>query len=83
VHIFSSLDRSITLALLHHYPSPEAAGRLTPARLARFLHREGYSGRTDPAILLGRLRAQPATPSAGTDRAGCARRSPWPTCSSS
>jgi transposase len=68
-HLFSSLDRAITLAFLRHYPSPEAAGRLTPPRLARFLHREGYSGRTDPAVLLGRLRAYPATPSAGTDRA--------------
>jgi transposase len=68
-HLFSSLDRSITLAFLRRYPSPQAAGRLTPARLARFLHREGYSGRTDPAVLLARLQAHPAAPSAGTDRA--------------
>ncbi len=66
---WSSLDRSITLAFLRRFPSPDAASRLTVARLARFLHREGYSGRTDASIPLGRLQAQAATPSAGTDRA--------------
>ena len=62
-HLFSSLDRAITLAFLRRFPTPEAAGRLTVARLARFLGREGYTGRTDPAVLLSRLRAHPATPS--------------------
>jgi len=68
-HLFSSLDRAITLAFLRRFPTPQAAGRLTVARLARFLAREGYTGRTDPAVLLARLHAHPATPSLGTDRA--------------
>lgn len=68
-HLFSSVDRSITLAFLRRYPSPEAAARLTERRLGQFLRREGYTGRTAPAVLLARIRAHPATPSAGTDRA--------------
>jgi transposase len=68
-HLFSSLDRAITLAFLRRFPTPEAAGRLTVARLARFLKREGYTGRTAPEVLLSRLQAHPATPSRGTDRA--------------
>lgn len=68
-HLFSSLDRAITLAFLRRFPTPEAAGRLTAARLARFLKREGYTGRTDPGVLLSRLHEHPATPSQGTDRA--------------
>ncbi len=68
-HLFSSLDRAITLAFLRRFPTPEAAGRLTRSRLARFLQREGYTGRTDPDVLLERIRAHPATPSGGTDRA--------------
>jgi transposase len=68
-HLFSSLDRAITLAFLRRFPTPEAAAGLTVARLTRFLRREGYTGRTDPAVLPSRLRAHPATPSSGTDRA--------------
>lgn len=68
-HLFSSLDRAITLAFLRRFPTPDAAGWLTVPRLARFLKRAGYTGRTDPAVLLSRLRAHPATPSRGTDRA--------------
>jgi transposase len=68
-HLFSSLDRAITLAFLRRFPTPEAASRLTVARLARFLKREGYTGRTAPEVLLSRLHAHPATPSLGTDRA--------------
>jgi transposase len=68
-HLFSSLDRAITLAFLRRYPTPDAASRLTVARLARFLKREGYTGRTAPEVLLSRLHAHPTTPSRGTDRA--------------
>ena len=68
-HLFSSLDRAITLAFLRRFPTPEAAAWLSAARLGRFLKREGYTGRTDPEILLARLQAHPATPSRGTDRA--------------
>ena len=67
--LFSSLDRAITLAFLRRFPTPHDAERLTVARLARFLHREGYSGRTHPGVLLARLRAHPMTPSDGTETA--------------
>ncbi len=67
--LFSSLDRAITLAFLRRFPTPHDAERLTVARLARFLHREGYSGRTHPGVLLARLRAHPMTPSDGTEAA--------------
>jgi transposase len=68
-HLFSSVDRSITLAFLRRYPDPGAAARLTERRLGQFLRREGYTGRTRPAVLLERIHEHPATPSAGTDRA--------------
>lgn len=65
-HLFSSIDRSITLAFLRRFPTPEAAARLTEHRLGLFLR---YTGRTAPAVVLARIREHPATPSAGTDRA--------------
>jgi transposase len=68
-HLFSSLDRSITISFLRRFPAPADAARLTPARLGRFLAREGYTGRTDPAVFIERIRAHPATPSAGVDAA--------------
>lgn len=65
--LFSGLDRAITLAFLRRYPAPAEAERLTAHRLARFLARQGYSGRTAPGILLERLRAYAGTPSSGVD----------------
>jgi hypothetical protein len=61
-HLFISLDRAMTLAFLRRFPTPEAASRLTVARLARLLKREGYTGRRAPEVLLARLHAHPATP---------------------
>ena len=68
-HLFSSLDRAITLAFLRRFPTPDAASWLTVARLARFLKHQGYTGRIAPEVLLSRLHGHPATPSLGTDRA--------------
>ena len=48
LHLFSSLDRDITLAFLRNYPTPAHAGRVGNARMAAFLARHGYSGRTRP-----------------------------------
>jgi transposase len=67
--LFSGLDRSITLAFLRRYPTPAEAARLTERRLARFLAREGYSGRTAPEVLIERIRAYTGTPNAGVDAA--------------
>lgn len=66
LHLFSSLDRDITLAFLRDYPTPEQAGRVGPARMAAFCARHGYSGRTRPELLVDRLRTNLVSASAGT-----------------
>ncbi len=63
--LFSGLDRSITLAFLRRYPTPAEAERLTTNRLARFLARQGYSGRTPAEVLVERIRAHAGTPDIG------------------
>jgi len=55
LHLFSSLDRDITLAFIRDYPTPAEAARVGPARMDRFCRRHGYSGRTDPQVLLDRM----------------------------
>ncbi len=55
LHLFSSLDRDITLAFIRDYPNPASASRVTEDRMRRFCTRHGYTGRVDPAILTGRL----------------------------
>jgi transposase len=67
--LFSGLDRAITLAFLRRYRTPAEAERLTAHRLARFLARQGYSGRTAPAVLIDRIRAYTGTPNPGVDAA--------------
>jgi transposase len=57
--IFPVLDRPISLAFLKRYPSPGDAKGLGGGRMAAFLAREGYSGRTDPAELVARMRSAP------------------------
>lgn len=66
LHLFSSLDRDITLAFLRDYPTPAQAGRVGTARMAAFCARHGYSGRTRPELLVERLRANLLSASAGT-----------------
>lgn len=66
LHLFSALDRDITLAFIRDYPSPQAAALVGPARMARFCHRHGYSGRVDPAVLVQRMRPHLLTAAAGT-----------------
>lgn len=62
--IFSEVDSPIALAFLTRYPCPADAAGLTPAGLARFLAREGYSGRRGPSELLDRLQQAPTGSSA-------------------
>jgi transposase len=57
--IFSALASPIALAFLERYPTPEAAVRLGPKRLAGFLAQHRYSGRRSPEALLERLRSGP------------------------
>lgn len=66
LHLFSSLDRDITLAFLRDYPTPAQAARVRTARMAAFCARHGYSGRTRPELLVERLRTNLLSASAGT-----------------
>jgi transposase len=66
LHLFSSLDRDITLAFLRDYPTPEQAGRVGAVRMAAFCARHGYSGRTPAETLVERLRASLLTAAPGT-----------------
>jgi transposase len=55
LHLFSTLDRDITLDFITDYPTPQQAGRVGAARMAGFCRRHGYSGRTHPEVLVERL----------------------------
>ncbi len=57
--IFAALDSPISLAFIKRYPSPADAKGLGVGRMAAFLKRNSYSGRTDPAELVERLNAAP------------------------
>jgi len=61
VAIFCDIDSPIALDFLERYPTPASAKSLGPKRMARFLARNGYSGRRSPAELLERLRAAPVS----------------------
>jgi transposase len=56
LHLFSTLDRNISLAFITSYPTPEQASRVGSARMAAFCQRQHYSGRTPPEVLVDRLR---------------------------
>ncbi|MGB8384057.1 MAG: IS110 family transposase [Dermatophilaceae bacterium] len=66
LHLFSSLDRDITLAFVEDYPTPEQAARVGRDRMAAFCRRHGYSGRTAPEVLQDRLRPHLLAAAAGT-----------------
>jgi transposase len=66
LHLFSALDRDITLAFITDYPTPEQAARITPARMEAFCRRHGYSGRVPAATLTERLRPHLLSASPGT-----------------
>lgn len=55
-HLFSSIDRDITLAFITAYPTPQAAARIGEQRMAAFCRRQSYRGRVDPAVLTQRLK---------------------------
>lgn len=66
LHLFSSLDRDITLAFLQDYPTPEKASRIGTTRMAAFCARHGYSGRTRPELLVERMRPHLLRAASGT-----------------
>jgi transposase len=60
IGLFSDLDSAVTIAFLRRYPTTAAAASLTEARLASFLRRIGYCGRTPVTELLARVKEAPA-----------------------
>jgi transposase len=66
LHLFSGLDRDISLEFIRAYPTPDQARRVKTARMAAFCARQHYSGRTDPAVLVDRLTPHLLSASAGT-----------------
>jgi len=66
LHLFSSLDRDITLAFITDYPTPSQATRVGPGRMHAFCERHGYSGRTPAEVLVERARPHLLSASAGT-----------------
>ena len=71
VGLFSALDAPISLAFLARFSTQDALDKLTEARLAGWLTRQHYSGRTSAAVLLDRIRTAPRGP-AGQYAAGLA-----------
>lgn len=70
--IFKEVDSPISLAFLERYPGPADAKGLGAGRMAAFLSRNAYSGRTDPAELVARIKAAP-TGTAGPEEQGARR----------
>jgi transposase len=60
--VFADVDSPIGLAFIQRYPTPEAASRLGPKRMASFCAQHAYSGRRQPDELLERLHQAPAAP---------------------
>jgi len=59
VGLFADLDSAISLAFLTRFDTQDRADWLTPTRLGDWLTKQGYSGRTDPAVLHQHLRDAP------------------------
>jgi transposase len=66
LHLFSTLDRDISLHFIADYPTPAQASRIGTARMDAFCRRHGYSGRTAARVLVDRLRPHLLAASAGT-----------------
>ncbi len=58
--VFADIDSPIGLAFIQRYPTPEAASRLGPKRMAAFCAQHGYSGRRSAQELQQRLHLAPA-----------------------
>lgn len=71
VGLFADIDSPITLAFLARFDTQDKIDWLTPTRLAAWLNRQGYSGRTDATVLHQRILNAPrgATSTHGTDQA--------------
>jgi transposase len=54
--VFADVDSPIALAFIERYPTPDAASRLGPKRMAAFCAQHAYCGRRSAQDLLQRLR---------------------------
>ena len=59
IGLFAAIDSEIALAFLTRFDTQDRADWLTPKRLGDWLAKQGYSGRTDPAVLHQRLLEAP------------------------
>jgi len=57
--VFADVDSPIALAFIDRYPTPEAAARLGPRRMAAFCAQHAYCGRRSADELLRRLHEAP------------------------
>lgn len=58
--VFADIDSPIALAFIQRYPTPEAAAKLGPKRMAAFCAQHAYCGRRSADELLQRLRQAPS-----------------------
>ena len=66
LHLFSELDRDITLEFIRAYPTPDQARRIGTTRMEAFCRRQHYSGRVDPQVLVDGLKPHLLSASVGT-----------------
>jgi transposase len=74
IGLFPELHSPTAVAFLRRYPTSHAAAALTQAKLAAFLRRLHYPGRTPVGVLLGRIQTAPAagiSPAEAAGRAVC------------
>jgi transposase len=74
IGLFAELHTPVAVAFLRRYPTSHAAATLTQARLAAFLRRLHYPGRTPVKVLLGRIQTAPESgisPAEAAGRAVC------------
>ena len=65
--LFADLTSDIALAFLESYPTPSKASHLGEKRMAAFLKRNHYSGRSKPSELVAKLEAAPPGITAGLE----------------
>jgi transposase len=66
--IFNDVDSPISLAFLERYPSSACAKGLGERRMAAFLERNSYSGRTAATELVARMKAAPEGTAGAAER---------------
>ncbi|HZB57917.1 MAG TPA: IS110 family transposase [Actinomycetota bacterium] len=74
IGLFAELHSPIAVAFLRRYPASHAAASLTQAKLAAFLRRLHYPGRTPVPTLLSRIQTAPVagiSPAEAAGRAVC------------